>query len=480
MYRTDRQPAYQRDVTWASAVLLALTVLVGIVLFSLTQLSSNQRGLEVINGVLKLTLRPGGEGSVVGVRTGAEYQAGASLMLLPGLEVYADPSEIPTFSGGDAVSRSAGVLSERLISGGEENLLAAVSEPTLRRQLELALDGPALELIRGELAREMAGSGLDDGTRLADWPSQALAKPGQPVQPVVGVFVNLPVAILQRLDNRQIGAELVAALADTVADEGLPAALAVVTNDNLRARLTRGVDTLARAQLHQLFTALLSAQQPEMEARLAEAKAVLAGTADDSSDELSGLLPASELAGLSPQQADQRVLEALAEHAYRSGGVSAAVQLTRPEQVARVRGVAPLVNAFGAAAHSRYLTLTWFAGVIALLLLVLVVAFSRGWSRLTNVGIALAVGAAPGALLLDRLRGALPEAAPLSAGAQAQGVFAALRDLVTHAFSALPSALTALPLRNQLAVLLLGAGLVVLALVLWLLGGLRPRRRGFR
>lgn len=480
MYRTDRQPAYQRDIAWASAVLLALTVLLGTLLFSLAQLSTNQRGLEVINGVLRLTLRPGGEGTVVGVRTGAEYQVGAPLMLLPGLEVYADATEIPTFTGSDAVSRSAGVLSERFIAGGETNLMAAVSEPILRRQLELTLDGPALELLRGELAREMAGAGLDDGSRLADWPSQAAANPGEPVQPVVGVFVTLPVATLQRLDNRQIGEAVIAALADTVAEEGLPAAVAVVTNENLRARLIAAVDTSARAQLHQLFTALISAQLPTMEARLAEAKAVLAGTADEGDESLSGLLPASEIAGLSPQQADERVLEALAEHAYRRGGASAAVQLTRPEQVARVRGVAPLVDVFGAAAHARYLTFTWLAGLLAILLLVLLIAFSRGWARLTNVGLTLAVAAAPGALLLHRLRDSLPEAAPLPAGAQAQGVFAALRDLVTHAFAAMPSALTELPLRNQLAVLLLGGALVLLALLLWLLGGLRPRRRGFR
>ena len=34
MYRTERQPAWQRDITWASGVLLAVTVLVGTLLFT--------------------------------------------------------------------------------------------------------------------------------------------------------------------------------------------------------------------------------------------------------------------------------------------------------------------------------------------------------------------------------------------------------------------------------------------------------------
>lgn len=476
MYRTERQPAWQRDVTWASAVLLALTLLVGTLLFSLSRLSSPSRGPEVVNDVLRLTLRPGGEGSVVDVRTSAGYRPGEALMLLPGLEVYADPSEVATFTADAAVSRSAGVLTDRLVTGGREALLATATGAPLRRQIELALAGPVPQLVSAAIGAEMLPAGLDDGSRLADWPAQAAAKPGEPVQPLVGVFVTFPVNQVQGMTNREIGAAVVEALAARVLNAGLGDALALVTNDNLRARLQRGADTVARAQLHELFSALLTGQRAEMEARLVEAQAVASAT-DAEPDGLSGLLPASQLAGLTAEQADERVLEALAERAYQGGGELAAAQLTRTEQVERVRGVAPLIDTFAAQAHGRYLTWTWLVGILALMLTVLLAGFSKGLLRLVNVGVAVAIGAGLGALLFQRLGAALPDTAALPLGASAQGLFGALGGMLAYAAAQLPADLLALPLRNYLIVAGFGAALVVLALLLALLRGVRPRRR---
>src|SRR5690606_26814161 len=234
---------------------------------------------------------------------GAGYVPGQPLMLLPGLQVYADPSEVPTFTAADAVSRSAGVLADRLVRGGGGALLEALGDGALRRQFELALEGPVAELVTGALAAEMLPAGLDDGSRLADWRAQAAADPGQPVQPLVGVFVRLPVAQVQSMSDRELGAAVVAELAGAVMEGGLPAAQALVSNANLSGRLERGVDTVARARLHELLSAMLLAQQGEMEARLAEAQAAMAGAGADD-DGLAGLLPAAEVAGLAPEQAE--------------------------------------------------------------------------------------------------------------------------------------------------------------------------------
>src|SRR5690606_35582711 len=95
--------------------------------------------------------------------------------------------------------------------------------------------------------------------------------PGERVQPIVGVFVTFPPRELQGATNREIGTAVVAALADEVMQGGLPQALAVVTNDNLRARLTRAVDTNFRAQAHELFSAVLAGYSSTMTTRLAEA-----------------------------------------------------------------------------------------------------------------------------------------------------------------------------------------------------------------
>src|SRR5690606_12858120 len=101
---------------------------------------------------------------------------------------------------------------------------------------------------------------------------------------------------------------------------------------------------------------------------------------------LSGLLPASELAGLSPEQSEERVLEALAERAWRGGGELAAAQLTRPDQVQRVEAAAPVLDSFSSRSHGRYQTWSWLIGLAALLFAVLLVGFSRGLLRLVNPG----------------------------------------------------------------------------------------------
>jgi hypothetical protein len=479
MYRTERQPAWQRDITWASGVLLALTVLAGVLLFTQMQLASPDRGTAIIRGVLELTLQPGGEATAgLGVRAGSSYQAGQPLMLLPGVDVYADATEIPGFTAEAAVSRTAGVLTGRLVDGGGPSLLAAVTDPVLSGQLRTALDGPIAAMMRSALESELLPAGLDDGSRLADWPAQAAANPGTLVQPIVGVFVYESPNRLATMGLRAIGVSVVGQLSDTVMAEGLNSALALVTNANLQARLQDGAGVDARASIHQLLVAILAGRSDEMAARLAEANAVLAGEQTED-DTLAGLLPASQLAGLSPEQANEAVLDALAQRAYQGGGDLAAAQMTRPEQAARLRGVAPLIDGYSAAAQGRYRTWTVASGVLALVFLVLVVGFSRGLTRVSNPGIAIALGAAAGAILFEVARRNLPVETTLPAGAQVQGVFAALAGLISYAATVLPNDMVSLGRTNHIAVLIFGGALVVLALVMWLLRGVRPRRRSF-
>ncbi|HRQ10845.1 MAG TPA: hypothetical protein PLG36_07470, partial [Trueperaceae bacterium] len=88
--------------------------------------------------------------------------------------------------------------------------------------------------------------------------------------------------------------------------------------------------------------------------------------------------------------------------------------------------------------------------------------------------------AAPGAWLLERVRLWSDPNAALPVGAAAEGVPSTLAGLAAYSLARLPTDLIAIPLRNHVALLLLGASLIVLALVAWLLRGVRPRRRGFR
>lgn len=478
MYRTERQPAWQRDITWASGVLLALTVMVGTLLFTQAQLAAPERGQAVIRGVLELTLQPAGAAAELGVRSGTTYQAGDPLPLLPGVDVFADPTEVPTFGADQGISRIAGVLAGRLVEGGTQTMLATVTDPRLAAQLAAAADGPIDSLVRASLESTMLPSGLDDGSRLADWPAQAAANPGELVQPVVGVFVYESPNRLRTMTDREIGVAVVGQLADLILDEGRAAAAAVITNPNLSARLQAGVDA-ATAEVHQLLESLLLGRQAEIQARLDEAAQVLAGQPETETDSLRGLLPASQLAGLSEAEANAAVMTALAERAYQGGAALAAAQLTRAEQADKVRGVAPLIDAFTAEARARYTRWTAFAGVLAALLLVLLVGFSRGLWRVGNVGLAVLFGAGLGAFLFDRLRRFAPDVAPLPSGAQVQGLFASVWDGIRHAVAVLPDALIELAWRNHMIALLGGASLLVLALVFSVLRGVRPRRRSF-
>ncbi len=478
MYRTERQPAWQRDIAWASAVLLVLTVLAGTLLFTQAQLSTQSTGTEVIRSVLSLTLQPGGsEPAELGVRAGASYQAGQPLTLLPGIEVFADATEVPTFTVEAAVGRIAGVLTDRLITSGSQALLASVGDPVIASQLQTALSGPVAALMRGALEAEMLPSGLDDGSRMADWRAQQAANPGSLVQPIVGIFVYESPNRLAQMNARQIGVGVIGQLADQVLDEGLASAAALVTNQNLGTRLQTGVDVVARSQIHQLFGSLIGGRAGELESRLSEARAVAAGQAESDTSGLSGLLPASQLAGLTPEQANEAVLDALAQRAYQGGSSIAAAQLTRPEQATKVRGVGDIIDAFSAQAHGRYTGWTTLAGVIALLLAALLVGFSRGAQRLVNLGLAVAVAVAPGAWLFSRVESWLPQVASLPAGAQAQGVFGATFGLLGFAYAQVPDEVVGLAARNHLYALLFAGALVVLALLLWLLRGVRPRRR---
>src|SRR5690606_4231604 len=171
------------------------------------------------------------------------------------------------------------------------------------------------------------------------------------VQPDVGVLDYESQNGLRTMSERQIGVAVVGHLADLVLSEDRAAAADVITNANLNARLEAGV-TAATAEVHELLVSLLLGRHAEIQARLDEAAQVLAGQPEESADSLRGLLPASQLAGLSDEEANAAVMDALAERAYQGGAALAAAQLTRSEQADRVRRVAPVIDAFSADARA--------------------------------------------------------------------------------------------------------------------------------
>lgn len=477
MLRNDRSPAWHRDVKWLSAIGCVLALAAATLAFSLSQVTVRDSALPVLRSAIQLTLMPtGGAPALLAVQTGTAYQAGQPLMLLPGVEVFADPTEVPAFTVDQAIGRIAGVLADRTVTGGSGSVLEAVSDPSVKAQLSSALAGTVPELIQAELGAEMLPSGLEDGTRLADWRTQALEKPGQPVQPIVGVFIYTDPAPLARMSDRDIGILVVRGLAASVLQEGKAATREKITNPNLLARYDEAVDSTIPARLHEFYATLLLGRTDRIASRLDEAKGVLAGTPDDV-DDLSGLLPASQLAGLSPEQANEAVVDALARQSYDRGSQAVLNLMTRPDQASKMRSVAPLLDAFGASAHNRYLTWTYLAGALALVFMLLLVAFSSGMARLLNAGIVVVIAAVGGFFAFDRLAAwGTPQAVPTPL--PQQGVLGGLGSWARYAAGTLPSDTFAVPRQNFLLVMAAGGALILLALVLWLLRGVRPRRRG--
>lgn len=480
MYR-DSHPAWHRDVKWASGVLLVLSLAAATMFFSAAQITERARAEPLLQSVLELTLLPGNDDAAppVAVRRGMAYEAGEPLQLLPGVDVFADPTEIADFTVAEAISRIAGVLADRTLRDGSEGARALVSAPVLGTQLQDAFDGPIPRMVHAIVANELLPAGLADGSRFANWPLQALQNPGEPVQPVVGIFVFVDPARLQGATSREIAELVVRRLVERVLGQGLAAGEEVVSNQTLRTLLVQTFEDDVREALHEFFSTLLVSHREESRSRLEQARTILEGTESAADQGLLGLIPAEDLAGLDQSEVNEEILGALATRAYEGGGEAVLSVLTESDQASRIAAVVPLIDALSARAHARYVRWTWFVGAPALLFLTLLIAFSKGAARLVNPGFAIALSAAAGALLFVRLASGLGSLGtvglPLSV--QSEGLFAYLFGLVAYVGANLPGDAIPLFVRNHLIVLGVGGGLLVLAALLRIVQWLRPRRR---
>lgn len=479
MYNQQRGPTWHRDAKWLSGILLALTLAIAVLLVSLAQLTASGRAVPLLERVLQVTLLPNGEAHApLAVRQGSDYQPGEPLELLPGVAVHVDATELPGFDSRAGLDRIAGVLAERVLTDGVDAARQLVTDPVFREQLDRALTSQVPVTVEAELSSALMPAGLDNGSRLADWRLQAERNPGEMVQPIVGVFVYLSPGTLEPLSPREIGQRVVAELAGVVLAEGLPATLDLVTNQNLRTRLAEAVQGPARAGLHHLFVTLLLDREASLAERLEQAQAALAGT-EEADPALFGVVTAAELAGRSTTEANELVLARLAERAWRGGSAALLASVTEERDALRLEAATGLVDALSERAQGRYERLAWILGGVAGLLLVLLMVFSHGWGRLFNTGFALVAAAAAGSALsfwlLDRLERASGAEAPASLAAE--GAFGHLAGLLAYLAAGLPRDVPLLLARNHLAVLALGAALVLLGLLVRLVRTLRPRRR---
>ncbi|MEX2542491.1 MAG: hypothetical protein WD314_11810 [Trueperaceae bacterium] len=473
-------PGWRIDAKWFSGVLLVIVLAAVIPLLSFSQLTIRERAMPLLEGVLRLTLLPpGSDGTMAEVRTGLGFTPGDRLELLPGTEVYAESDELGGLSAEVAATRIADELSTRVLQDGAAATGERLAEAEFAARFGRVVSGPGTSLVRATLVTEMMPAGLDNGSRLANWRLQAQQSPGEPVQPIVGVFVRLPAGEIEPLSSREIGERVVTALADVLVEDGLPAARELVSNRNLLLRLEEAASGPIEVRLRELFETVLLFREEMLSERLELAREALQSLESSGSIESLPLLQGEELAGLSPDEANSLVLDRLARSAYRGGSAAVSDVLTEPSQRGRLLQAAPLIDALSARAHRDYLRNTWLLGTLAALLLVALALLSRGWGRLANPGLAIAVAAAGGALLFTKLAQLAPASgsAAVPGNLAAQGVFGYLVQLAAFVTASLPGDALSLVVRNHLAILIAGVSLVVLSLILALAQRLRPRRR---
>jgi hypothetical protein len=383
-------------------------------------------------------------------------------------------------SAAEARARLANAFADRRLADGA-GWTASLGDANLAADLDMLERAVLHPLAEAELGRALLRLGLDDGTRAADWPTQAANAPGEPVQPIVGVFVTLPVELVQGAGPRRVGERVVAGLADLLADGGAEAALAAMANAQLEAALEAALAGPVWQAWRAAFSAAWVPRDDALERRLTEAQEVLAGAGVED-DPLADAWIGADLEGASPEEARERTLAALAERAYRGGSDALQTVLATPEARARVAAGASWIDALDARAHQRYALWAWVSGVVALLLLAIVALLQQGRWRLLAPGVLLLAAGGPWLWLWwqwsARAERASAAAEAIPASAVALGLPAAARAWSAHLLAASADVAAAAVVWPPAAVA--GAGGVLLALTLLAALGawLRPPKRG--
>ena len=478
MYRDARTPAWHRDLVWIAGGIAVVATLVAAFGLWWSRAADADRGPEVLTSTLRATLIPSEE-EALPVGDASAIVPGQPFEALPGAGRTIEPDEVDTVDAEAVLGRAAQAWSVALLDDGRGALLASVPGASLAAQLRRAVDGPATDLVEAQLAEELLPAGLGDGSRMANWPLQAQRAPGEPVQPIVGIFVTVDPAELQGLTPGQIGELVVRRLAETTVASGADAAREVIANDNLAARYEQGL-AQARSATRTLFEVLLVGRADEVAARLAEAREV-ARAAAAGTPRLDGALTGVDVSGLSTDAANERILTALAQAVWEDGVDAARAALGDDPRAERLSAAAPVLTRFGADAQRRATRWAVSAAVVALVALALVAALAAGPGRLGRPGAALLLAAAPGSALAWALLRAVErsQGAGLPEGATAEGAFGTLAGLVAHLASGVPADLAREGLIVHGSVAGAGALLVLLAGIVAVAGALRPRRRGY-
>jgi hypothetical protein len=478
--REPGRTAWQVELTWWAGLFAWLAVTSATLLAVSALVSAPRVGVELQALVLDAAFAAGEVSVPAAAPAAVAYEGSGPFELWPGTGVTVAEAELATLSAAEARARLANAFADRRLADGA-GWTASLADASLAGDLDMLERAVLHPLAEAELGRALLRLGLDNGTRLADWPTQAANNPGQPVQPIVGVFVTLPVELVQGADPRRIGERVVAGLATLLAEGGAEAARAAMANAQLAAALEAALDGPVWQAWRAAFSAAWVPRDDALERRLTEAQDVLAGAGVDD-DPLADAWIGADLEGASPEETRERTLAALAERAYLGGSDTLQVVLATPEARARAAAAGPWIDAIDARAHQRYALWAWVSGVVALLLLVIVALLQQGRWRVLAPGVLLLAAGGPWLWLWwnwsARADGTAAAAEAIPASAVALGLPAAARAWSTHLLAASADVAAGAVVWPPAAVAGAGAAMLALTLLAALVAWLRPPKRG--
>ncbi|MDF1523819.1 MAG: hypothetical protein P1P87_13510 [Trueperaceae bacterium] len=470
--RNPGRSAWQVDVTWAAALLAWAAIVVATLAGSAARATAPDLGPALQAALLdaafvELDAAPALVPGTPDVALTDPFEP------LPGAGVLAPLADLEALDVSAVRARVARALADARMQGA--GWLEGVSDATLAAELR-ALDAAVLRpLAEAELRRALYPLGVDDGSRAADWATQAQQNPGQPVQPIVGVFVRLPVDQVRGAGPLLVGERVVAGLTDVLLEGGRSAAEAALANAALSAALASALDGPLPAAWRSALDAALRARDAVVQERLSALRDAAADRAP-APDPAGGLPTPADLADATPEEARAATLVALAERGYEGGASALGAVLADPAARARVDRAAWAFDAASEAAHGRYRLWTGVLGVVGLLLLVIAAVAAVGVARAWVPGLAIVAAALPlwalARAVVERTAAtALPgDVAGVGAvaGVAAWGswLVATVGDVVADAVLWVP-----------LGVAALGAALVAIAVLITVVGWVRPQRR---
>lgn len=447
MYRPERQPAWQKNLVWGTAILLLLTTMFSVAVWPLARLASEKHGPTLLHHVVTHVLPQ--HGGAIAVQAAADFTPGEPLALVAGADITFTPAELAQLTTQSAIETGAALLTSTLFTSGAEAALALVERANIHAPIERALAGPMPALLASTLGEDLFAAGIAASNRLADWRAQQAANPGANVQPLVGVFIEVPPAELEGLSTADIGAVVVRELTNVLVANGQDAAREALSNPQHVAAFDAAIPRAHQRALD-LFTVLLYASETEVEERLSAARAALSGNAETLAT--GGFVSERELAQLPQSEQYQLITKRIADAVYANGAEHTAAQLSEPADQHALTAAAPLFALFSEDAHSRYARLQLLAWITGLLLIVVLALNARGYWRFVLPALLIGLGVLSHVFVLNALV-ALPHSVVWKALA-----VSAVQEGMRYA-------------------LYIGAGLLALQLIIWVLQLVRPRRR---